>query len=135
MRSFFEISELWRQLLALLPIYILQFSYGMNSAYPAVTTPQLTMNCSSFSITLNQESWIGRYFVLSLYKKYYEKLFFLVSIDNLISPIICIISGSLQQRFGPRTILMINCLPIIFSWSLPVLAGVYKSIWLLYISR
>ena len=49
----------WRQFLAILPVYILQLCYGMSGAYPAVTTPQLTMDCSLFSITTDQESWIG----------------------------------------------------------------------------
>ena len=52
-------SEFWRQFLAILPVYVLQFCYGMSGAYPAVTTPQLTMDCALFSITPNQESNIG----------------------------------------------------------------------------
>ena len=60
---------------------------------------------------------------------------FLVSIDNLISPIICILSGSLQQKFGPRTILILNCLPYLLSWIGAVLSGLFTNIWFLYISR
>ena len=52
-------SEFWSQFLAILPVYVLQFCYGMSGAYPAVTTPQLTMDCALFSITPNQESNIG----------------------------------------------------------------------------
>ena len=54
-----EMTEFWRQFLAILPVYVLQFCYGMSGAYPAVTTPQLTMDCALFSITPNQESNIG----------------------------------------------------------------------------
>ena len=50
---------LFLQLLAILPVYILQLCYGMSSGYPAITTPQLTMDCAKFAITDDQESWIG----------------------------------------------------------------------------
>ena len=53
-------SEFWKQLLAVSPVYILQMCYGMSSAYPSVTTPQLTMDCALFHITSDQESWIGK---------------------------------------------------------------------------
>ena len=54
-----EMAEFWTQFLAILPVYVLQFCYGMSGAYPAVTTPQLTMDCALFSITPDQESNIG----------------------------------------------------------------------------
>ena len=53
-------TEFWRQFLAILPVYVLQFCYGMSGAYPSVTTPELTMDCALFSITPNQESNIGK---------------------------------------------------------------------------
>ena len=34
-------SSMWKQLFAVLPVYILQFCYGMSSGYPAITTPQV----------------------------------------------------------------------------------------------
>ena len=49
----------WSQILCLGPLYILQLSYGMNSGFPAILTPQLKNNCSSFSINGNEESWVG----------------------------------------------------------------------------
>ena len=49
----------WSQILCLVPLYLLQLSYGMNSGFPAILTPQLKKNCSSFSINDNEESWIG----------------------------------------------------------------------------
>ena len=70
------------QLLALIPVYLLQICYGMNTGFPAILTPQLRENCSEFPITEEEESWI-------------------VSIDNLATPLICILSGFLQQTFGP----------------------------------
>ena len=48
--------------------------------------------------------------------------------DNLISPIVCIVSGSLQHIFGPKKVLMLNCFPYLFSWTLAVLAGFYKNV-------
>jgi hypothetical protein len=68
--------------LALVPVYLLQVCYGMNTGYPAILTPQLREKCSEFPITLDEESWI-------------------VSIDNLATPLVCILSGFLQQKFGP----------------------------------
>ena len=76
---------LFLQVLALIPVYLLQICYGMNTGFPAILTPQLRENCSEFSITSDQESWI-------------------VSIDNLATPLICILSGFLQQKFGPQRV-------------------------------
>ena len=73
---------LFLQVLALVPVYLLQICYGMNTGFPAILTPQLRENCSEFPIDQEQESWI-------------------VSIDNLATPFICILSGFLQQKFGP----------------------------------
>ena len=52
-------GTLLRQFLIVSPIYILQMGYGMSSAFPAITTPQLTSDCAIFTITPDQESWIG----------------------------------------------------------------------------
>ena len=78
---------LFLQVLALVPVYLLQICYGMNTGFPAILTPQLRENCSEFSITSDQESWI-------------------VSIDNLATPLICILSGFLQQKFGPQRVII-----------------------------
>ena len=42
------------QIFALLPIYLLQFCYGMNTGFPAILTPQLQEECSEFKITDGQ---------------------------------------------------------------------------------
>ena len=50
------------QLVFLIPMYILQLSYGMHSGFPAILTPQLRdKNCDRFIIDYNEESWIGMY--------------------------------------------------------------------------
>ena len=46
--------------MALLPVYLLQFSYGMNQGYPAILTPQLMECKDSFQVTEEEESWIGK---------------------------------------------------------------------------
>ena len=38
------------QILALVPVYLLQICYGMNTGFPAILTPQLRENCSEFPI-------------------------------------------------------------------------------------
>ena len=48
------------QVMALLPVYLLQVCYGMNTGYPAIMTPQLREGCSEFEITEDQESGIGK---------------------------------------------------------------------------
>ena len=52
------------QATAILPLYLLQLCYGMQSGFPAVLTPQLNSNCcnhsAGFSIDDNEESWIGK---------------------------------------------------------------------------
>ena len=52
------------QVISLLPVYLLQISYGMNTGYPAIITPQLEEPCSEFNITADQESWIGMWLFL-----------------------------------------------------------------------
>ena len=101
------------QVLSLLPVYLLQVSYGMNTGYPAIVTPQLEEACSEFEISSDQESWI-------------------VSLDNFATPLICILSGFLQQRFGPLKVLTFACFPYMLGWITAALAdGVYY----LYLSR
>ena len=107
------------QLLAVSPVYVLQLCYGMTSSFPAVTTPQLTANCSarlSFSLTRDQESWI-------------------VAMDSVISPLTSILSGQLQTSLGPRSVLLLTCLPYSLSWVSAGLSGLYNDLSLLYLSR
>ncbi len=73
------------QLFALLPLFFLQVCYGMTSGFPAILTPQLFEACSEFRITLDQESWI-------------------VSMDNVVTPVMCILGGTLQQKTGPKMV-------------------------------
>eukprot|EP00095_Tigriopus_kingsejongensis_P009111 maker-scaffold150_size309978-snap-gene-2.13 protein:Tk09111 transcript:maker-scaffold150_size309978-snap-gene-2.13-mRNA-1 annotation:"sugar transporter 12" len=101
------------QIYALIPIYLLQFCYGMNTGFPAILTPQLRENCSEFSINDNQESWI-------------------VSLDNVATPIVCLFSGILQQKFGPKLMLLSACLPYVSGWLLVIFAGRVED---LYLSR
>ena len=55
-----------------------------------------------------------------------------MSLDNILTPLICIVSGFLQQRFGPLRLLMFACLPYILGW---VAASLATSHMALYISR
>lgn len=103
----------WSQGLCLLPVYLLQLSYGMNSGFPAILTPQLGEPCAEFSITPDQESWI-------------------VSLDNVLTPLVCITSGLLQQKFGPLRVLMFSCLPYTLGW---VVAATARGAQELYASR
>ena len=112
-------GRLLRQLLAVSPVYVLQLCYGMTSSFPAVTTPQLTANCSaqvSFSLTRDQESWI-------------------VAMDSVISPLTSVLSGQLQTSLGPRSVLLLTCLPYSLSWVSAGLSGLYNDLSLLYLSR
>jgi len=103
----------WSQGLCLFPVYLLQLSYGMNSGFPAILTPQLGEPCAEFSITPDQESWI-------------------VSLDNVLTPLVCITSGILQQKFGPLRVLMFSCLPYTLGW---VVAASARGAQELYASR
>ena len=73
------------QFLFLLPGYLLQMTFGMNTAFTAILTPQLMETGSEFEITEDQESWI-------------------VSMDNFIIPFMSILSGNLQTNFGPALV-------------------------------
>ena len=44
------------------PINVYKKFSGMNSGFPAILTPQLGEPCAEFSITPDQESWIGEFF-------------------------------------------------------------------------
>jgi len=101
----------YRQVVSLVPVYLLQFCYGMNTGFPAILTPQLQEPCSELQITSDQESWI-------------------VSLDNLLSPLVCICSGFLQHKFGPLRILTFSCFPYIFGWLTAALAYKVEHIYL-----
>ena len=58
-----------------------------------------------------------------------------VSLDNIATPVICILSGFLQHRFGPKRILMLACFPYICGWATAAVAARLKSVILLYVSR
>jgi len=102
-----------RQLVSLLPVYLLELCYGMNSGFTAILTAQLYGHCAEFHISLDQLSWI-------------------VSLDNILTPLICIVSGFLQQKFGPLRLLMLACLPYILGW---VAASLASNHYILYLSR
>ena len=56
----------------------------------------------------------------------------IVSLDNTATPIVCILSGFLQQRYGPLRVLEFACLPYTFGW---LVAALSTSAAHLYISR
>ena len=52
--------RVWSQILALVPLYILNICSGMHNGYSAILTPQLRSGCDGFSIDDYEESWIGK---------------------------------------------------------------------------
>ena len=52
--------------------------------------------------------------------------------DNLITPWVCLISGYLQLKFGPKKVIMVASLPYFVSWTLTYFA---TSVHWLYASR
>ena len=79
----------------------------------------------------------GRYssFDLRNTKKYsfgFNQLLIAVSLDNILTPLICIVSGFLQQKFGPLRLLTFSCLPYTLGW---VAASLATSHTTLYLSR
>ena len=56
-----EITFFSSQILSLLPLYLLELCYGMNSGFTAILTPQLYGQCAEFHISLDQLSWIGEF--------------------------------------------------------------------------
>ena len=55
-----------------------------------------------------------------------------VSLDNILTPVICIMSGFLQQKFGPLRVLQFACLPYTAAWVAAALADSHQT---LYLSR
>merc|ERR1712004_449608 len=49
------------------PINVYKKFSGMNSGFPAILTPQLGEPCAEFSITPDQESWIGEFFKIIIF--------------------------------------------------------------------
>ena len=76
------------QIFALLPLFLLDLCYGMSNGFPAILTPQLSEQCSEFKITTYEKSLI-------------------VSMDNIVAPVAAIIGGILQQKIGPKRILLL----------------------------
>merc|ERR1712218_717067 len=56
----------------------------------------------------------------------------IVSMDNFATPIVCILSGFLQHRYGPLRVLQFACLPYASGW---LVAAFSTSVEYLYISR
>ena len=62
-----------------------------------------------------------------------EILFYVsVSLDNILTPLICIMSGFLQQKLGPLRVLQFACLPYTAAWIAAALADSHHT---LYLSR
>ena len=59
-------------------------------------------------------------------------IFTTVSLDNVATPMVCIASGFLQQKYGPLRVLKFACLPYIAGW---IVAAVSSSAPHLYFSR
>jgi hypothetical protein len=57
----------------------------------------------------------------------------LALLDNLLAPLICIISGFLQQQFGPLRILMVSCVPYTAGWIAAAMATHAHHIYIIYI--
>ena len=55
-----------------------------------------------------------------------------VSLDNTATPLVCIVSGFLQHRYGPLRVLMFACLPYTAGW---IVAAFATSAEHLYFSR
>ena len=56
----------------------------------------------------------------------------IVCLDNTVTPIVCILSGYLQHRFGPLRVLQFACLPYAGGW---IVAAFGTSVYHLYASR
>ena len=58
-----------------------------------------------------------------------------MSLDNCVTPVVCLVSGYLQHRLGPRLTLVLTCLPYLTAWLLTALAGHYHHVWIIYLAR
>ena len=56
----------------------------------------------------------------------------LVSLDNVATPVVCLLAGCLQQRLGPRSLVFLACFPYFCAW---VCAALATSASALYLSR
>ena len=73
--------------------------------------------------------WTNTHWFLVPIKHYISAL---VSLDNAATPFVCILSGYLQHRYGPKRVLELACLPYIGGW---LVAAFSTSAELLYVSR
>ena len=44
-----------------------------------------------------------------------------VAVDNVMTPVFCLLSGLLQGQLGPRLTLMLTCLPYLAGWGVAAL--------------
>ena len=76
------------QIWSILPLFLLDICYGASSGFPAILTPQLSEPCSEFTMSTNQKGLI-------------------VSMDNMVAPFAAFAGGILQQKIGPKKILIL----------------------------
>ncbi|CAH0626772.1 unnamed protein product [Chrysodeixis includens] len=87
----------WIQLLYGLWVNLSQVGIGLAFGFPAVQVPQLSSPESHIKITRDEASWIA-------------------SILTLFSPIGCLLSGYLMDKYGRRVMLIVCQCPICLGW-------------------
>ena len=65
----------------------------------------------------------------------FSDLYFSVSLDNVVSPVCCIISGFMQQKLGPRIVLIWTCLPYILGWISAIMTQHFHSVFIKVIEK
>ena len=101
------------------------------SSYSYTSTGRTWIRVGDFYRTGILDWWVdlaSRAFLYFLY----QLISVLVSLDNLLTPLICISSGFLQQKFGPLRLLMFSCIPYTVGWFAAAMA---RDAYHLYISR
>ena len=81
--------KIYFQIISILPLFLLDICYGASNGFPAILAPQLSEPCSEFMMSTNQKALI-------------------VSMDNMVAPFAAFAAGILQQKIGPKKIL-ISC--------------------------
>lgn len=113
----------------------------MSLGFSAVALPQMQNQNATFHVSESEASWIGRdpYKIVRLLVfiaiHSLNCLFVSASLASISTPIGCLLTGVLLDRFGRRSTLLLLNLPCVLGWLLIAFASGSSTLGMIYAGR